>query len=89
MSCLYCLHLFVCGDVRHMLCCVFLHIVCPVQLISKGLFRYLRAPSWFSGPRTNVGSAWIHNCYIQNKQGQRKAWRIPSPKNLTFDLENQ
>jgi hypothetical protein len=23
------------------------------------------------------------------QQGQRKAWRIPSPKNLTFDLENQ
>jgi hypothetical protein len=23
------------------------------------------------------------------KQGQRKAWHIPSPKNLTFDLENQ
>jgi len=23
------------------------------------------------------------------KQGQRKAWRIPSPKHLTFDLENQ
>jgi len=30
---------------------------------------------------------------MKNKQGQRKAWRIPSPKNLTvtltFDLENQ
>jgi hypothetical protein len=28
-----------------------------------------------------------------DQQGQRKAWRIPSPKNLTmtltFDLENQ
>jgi hypothetical protein len=23
------------------------------------------------------------------KQGQHKAWCIPSPKNLTFDLENQ
>jgi hypothetical protein len=23
------------------------------------------------------------------EQGQRKAWGIPSPKNLTFDLENQ
>jgi hypothetical protein len=28
---------------------------------------------------------------ISIKQGQHKAWRIPSPKNLTltFDLENQ
>jgi hypothetical protein len=24
---------------------------------------------------------------IKIKQGQCKAWRIPSPKNLTFDLE--
>jgi hypothetical protein len=23
------------------------------------------------------------------KQGQHKAWHIPSPKNLTFDLENK
>jgi hypothetical protein len=33
----------------------------------------------------------VNSCHF--KQGQRKAWRIPSPKNftvtLTFDLENQ
>jgi hypothetical protein len=29
------------------------------------------------------------SCESQIKQGQRKVWRIPSPKNLTFDLENQ
>jgi hypothetical protein len=33
---------------------------------------------------------WLKNCaYDIKQQGQRKAWRIPSPKNLTFDLENQ
>jgi hypothetical protein len=28
-----------------------------------------------------------NNTIIQ--QGQGKAWHIPSPKNLTFELENQ
>ena len=27
--------------------------------------------------------------YYTSKQGKCKAWHIPSPKNLTFDLENQ
>ena len=37
----------------------------------------------------DVENRRLHCGEIYNIQGQRKAWRIPSPKNFTFDLENQ
>jgi hypothetical protein len=55
--------------------------------------------AWLNGPWDHNPPPldnWISNdnAEINNKQGQRKAWLIPSPNKsdpvtLTFDLENQ